>query len=132
MLKSSQENAQPQVARVYDIANCGPRHRFVANGKLVSNCNLQNLKRGGELRRSILAPKGHVVVVADSAQIEARVLAWLSQQMDIVNAFATKQDVYKLMASAIYGVPVEDITKDQRFIGKICVLGLGYGMGPFC
>ena len=129
-MKSSQENAQPQVARVYDIANCGPRHRFVANGKLVSNCNLQNLKRGGELRRSILAPKGHVVVVADSAQIEARVLAWLSQQMDIVNAFATKQDVYKLMASVIYNAPVEDITKDQRFIGKICVLGLGYGMGP--
>ncbi len=130
MLKFSQEDAQPRVARVYDIANCGPRHRFVANGKLVSNCNLQNLKRGGELRRSILAPKGHVVVVADSAQIEARVLAWLAQQMDIVNAFATKQDVYKLMASVIYNVPVEDVTKDQRFIGKICVLGLGYGMGP--
>lgn len=101
-------------------------HRWSGGNKM----NLQNLKRGGELRRSILAPKGHVVVVADSSQIEARVLAWLSQQMDIVNAFATKQDVYKLMASAIYGVPVEDITKDQRFIGKICVLGLGYGMGP--
>lgn len=101
-------------------------HRWSGANKM----NLQNLKRGGELRRSILAPKGHVVVVADSAQIEARVLAWLSQQMDIVNAFATKQDVYKLMASAIYGIPVEEVTKDQRFIGKICVLGLGYGMGP--
>lgn len=83
--------------------------------------NLQNLKRGGELRRSILAPKGYVVVVADSAQIEARVLAWLAQQMDIVNAFATKQDVYKMMASVIYNVPVEDVTKDQRFIGKLCI-----------
>ena len=101
-------------------------HRWSGANKM----NLQNLKRGGELRRSILAPKGHVIVVADSAQIEARVLAWLSQQMDIVNAFATKQDVYKLMASVIYNVPVEDVTKDQRFIGKICVLGLGYGMGP--
>jgi DNA polymerase len=101
-------------------------HRWSGGNKM----NLQNLKRGGELRRSILAPKGHVVVVADSAQIEARVLAWLSQQMDIVNAFATKQDVYKLMASVIYGVPVEGVTKEQRFIGKICVLGLGYGMGP--
>ena len=101
-------------------------HRWSGGNKM----NLQNLKRGGELRRSILAPKGHVVVVADSAQIEARVLAWLAQQMDIVNAFATKQDVYKLMASVIYSVPVEDVTKDQRFIGKICVLGLGYGMGP--
>lgn len=101
-------------------------HRWSGGNKM----NLQNLKRGGELRRSILAPKGHVVVVADSAQIEARVLAWIAGQMDIVNAFATKQDVYKLMASVIYNVPVEDVTKDQRFIGKICVLGLGYGMGP--
>lgn len=101
-------------------------HRWSGGNKM----NLQNLKRGGELRRSILAPKGHVIVVADSAQIEARVLAWLAQQMDIVNAFANKDDVYKLMASAIYGIPVEQVTKDQRFIGKICVLGLGYGMGP--
>lgn len=101
-------------------------HRWSGGNKM----NLQNLKRGGELRRSILAPKGHVIVVADSAQIEARVLAWLAEQMDIVNAFANKDDVYKLMASAIYGKPVEQITKDERFIGKICVLGLGYGMGP--
>lgn len=92
-------------------------HRWSGGNRM----NLQNLKRGGELRRSILAPKGYVVVVADSAQIEARVLAWLAQQMDIVNAFTTKQDVYKLMASAIYNVPVEDITKDQRFIGKLCI-----------
>jgi hypothetical protein len=101
-------------------------HRWSGGNKM----NLQNLKRGGELRRSILAPKGHKVIVADSAQIEARVLAWIAEQADIVNAFANKDDVYKLMASAIYGVPVDQVTKDQRFIGKICVLGLGYGMGP--
>lgn len=100
-------------------------HRWSGGNKM----NLQNLKRGGELRRSILAPKGQVVVVADSAQIEARVLAWLAGQMDIVHAFANKEDVYKLMASAIYNKPVDQITKDERFIGKICVLGLGYGMG---
>lgn len=100
-------------------------HRWSGGNKM----NLQNLKRGGELRRSILAPKGYSIVVADSSQIEARVLAWLAGQTDIVNAFASKQDVYKLMASAIYGVPVDQVTKDQRFIGKICVLGLGYGMG---
>lgn len=92
-------------------------HRWSGANKL----NLQNLKRGGELRRSILAPKGHVIVVADSAQIEARVLAWLAGQADIVDAFAMKKDVYKLMASAIYGVPVDQVTKDQRFIGKICI-----------
>ena len=101
-------------------------HRWSGGNKM----NLQNLKRGGKLRRAIKAPKGWSVVVADSAQIEARVLAWLANQADIVNAFATKQDVYKLMASAIYNIPVEKIDKDQRFIGKICVLGLGFGMGP--
>lgn len=100
-------------------------HRWSGGNKM----NLQNLKRGGELRRSILAPKGQVIVVADSAQIEARVLAWLAGQQDIVDAFAARDDVYKLMAAAIYGVPVSEVTKDQRFIGKICVLGLGYGMG---
>lgn len=100
-------------------------HRWSGGNKM----NLQNLKRGGELRRSILAPKGQVIVVADSAQIEARVLAWLAGQTDIIDAFANKKDVYKLMASVIYGVPLDQVTKDQRFIGKICVLGLGYGMG---
>lgn len=83
----------------------------------------------GRLRRSILAPPGHVLVVCDSAQIEARVNAWLSGQDDIVEVFASGGDVYKRMASLIYNVPVEQVSKDQRFIGKIAVLGLGYGMG---
>lgn len=101
-------------------------HRWSGGNKM----NLQNLKRGGELRRSILAPAGYAVVVADSAQIEARVLAWLAGQADILDAFANKRDVYKLMASEIFGVPESEVTEEQRFIGKCCVLGLGYGMGP--
>lgn len=101
-------------------------HRWSGGNKM----NLQNLKRGGELRRSILAPPGYSIVVADSAQIEARVLAWLAGQDDVTQAFAAREDVYKLMAAAIYNKPVSEITKEERFIGKICVLGLGYGMGP--
>lgn len=91
--------------------------------------NLQNLVRGGELRRSLLAPKGQVIVVADSAQIEARVLAWLAGQRDIVEAFALRKDVYKLMACGIYLADLEEVTPEQRFVGKVCVLGLGFGMG---
>jgi DNA polymerase len=83
----------------------------------------------GRLRRAILAPDDHVLVVCDSAQIEARVNAWLSGQNDILKAFADGEDVYKKMASAIYLVPIDEVTKAQRFIGKIAVLGLGYGMG---
>lgn len=105
---------------------CGA-HTFRWSGG--NKMNLQNLMRGGELRRSLLAPKGHVIVVADSAQIEARTLAWLAGETAIVNAFANKQDVYKMMAAAIYNIPLEEVTGEQRFVGKICVLGLGYGMG---
>jgi hypothetical protein len=83
----------------------------------------------GRLRRSIIAPDGYVLVVCDSAQIEARVLAWLADQLDILEAFANGEDVYKKMAAQIYNVDISTVTKDQRFIGKIAVLGLGYGMG---
>lgn len=96
--------------------------------------NLQNLPRGGELRRSLLAPKGHQIVVVDSAQIEARVLAWVAGQEDVLETFANWDagkgaDVYKTMASNIYHKPVEDIDSTERFVGKVATLGLGYGMG---
>jgi DNA polymerase I-like protein with 3'-5' exonuclease and polymerase domains len=95
--------------------------------------NLQNLPsrgpNGKALKKAIIAPEGHTVVEADSAQIEARVLAWLAGQEDLVSAFTNKEDVYKKMASTIYGVPVDEVTKDQRFVGKTTILGAGYGMG---
>lgn len=89
--------------------------------------NLQNLpSRGpnaGKIKRAILAPEGHVVIDCDSAQIEARTLAWLAGQQDLVEAFERKEDVYKLMASKIYGVPVDQIDKQKRQVGKTVVLG---------
>tara|TARA_R110002074_G_scaffold76929_2_gene174752 strand:+ start:1543 stop:3369 length:1827 start_codon:yes stop_codon:yes gene_type:complete len=95
--------------------------------------NLQNLPSRGpagkKLKRSIIAPEGYSIVEADSAQIEARVLAWLAKQEDLVEAFATGEDVYVKMASRIYGVAEEDITSEQRFVGKTTILGAGYGMG---
>lgn len=97
------------------------RQAFNSDGSMVMTT--------GRLRRSIKAPPGHVLVVCDSAQIEARVLAWLSDQLDVLATFAAGGDVYKQMASLIYGVAIEDVTKQQRFIGKVAVLGLGYGMG---
>lgn len=100
-------------------------HRWSGGNKI----NLQNLKRKGELRQSILAPPGYQIVVCDSSQIEARVLAWLAGQDDLLQVFANKQDPYKLMAAEAFSKPVDQVTSDERFIGKICVLGLGYGMG---
>lgn len=95
--------------------------------------NLQNLPSRGPnakaLKKCIIAPEGYSIIESDSSQIEARMLAWLAGQHDVVHTFATKGDVYKKMASAIYGVDEADVTKDQRFVGKTTVLGAGYGMG---
>jgi DNA polymerase len=91
--------------------------------------NLQNLPRGSTLKKAILAPAGYMMIDSDSSQIEARTLAWLAGQDDLVEAFDRGEDVYKIMASAIYGKAVEEITKDERFVGKTTILGAGYGMG---
>mgnify|MGYP003645820536 CR=1 FL=1 len=95
--------------------------------------NLQNLPSRGPngkmLKRSIIAPDGCVLVDCDSSQIEARVLAWLAKEEDLVLAFANKEDVYINMASRIYNKPEDDISKDERFVGKTTILGAGYGMG---
>jgi DNA polymerase len=95
--------------------------------------NLQNLPsrgaEGGKLKRCIVAPRGHVIIDCDSSQIEARVLAWLAGQDDILRQFRRNEDVYRHMASAIYNCTPDVVTADQRFIGKTTVLGAGYGMG---
>jgi DNA polymerase I-like protein with 3'-5' exonuclease and polymerase domains len=91
--------------------------------------NLQNLPRKSALKKAIKAPEGYMFIDCDSSQIEARTLAWLAGQDDLVEAFDRGEDVYKIMASAIYDVPVEEVTDDQRFVGKTTILGCGYGMG---
>jgi len=91
--------------------------------------NLQNLPRNSVLKNCIIAPDGYKVLDSDSSQIEARTLAWLAGQDDLVDAFERGEDVYKIMASAIYNKAEADITKAERFVGKTTILGAGYGMG---
>ena len=95
--------------------------------------NFQNFpsrgQNAGKLKKAILAPEGHVIIDCDSSQIEARVLAWFAGQDDLTEAFAKGEDVYKIMASAIYNKGVEGIDKQERFVGKTTILGAGYGMG---
>ena len=95
--------------------------------------NIQNLPsrgvNGKKLKNSMRAPEGYVMIDCDSAQIEARVLAWLAGQEDLVSAFANGEDVYIKMAAIIYNIPEDKVTKQQRFVGKTTILGCGYGMG---
>jgi DNA polymerase I-like protein with 3'-5' exonuclease and polymerase domains len=94
--------------------------------------NLQNLPaRDGKsmIKKAIVPPSGFTLIDSDSSQIEARTLAWLAGQQDLVEAFANGEDVYTIMAGKIYDKPAEEVTKDERFFGKTVILGAGYGMG---
>ena len=101
--------------------------RFSGGDKL----NLQNLPSRGNttIRRALKAPEGHMLISCDSSQIEARTVAWVAGQDDLVQAFRDKRDVYSEFASEVYGRTITKADKVERFVGKTCVLGLGYGMG---
>jgi DNA polymerase len=136
--KSTLEESRTK--RFMDIANRGlmpvPLKYYAAHtGRWggEDKVNLQNLPSRGQnanqLKKAIKAPEGYVMIDCDSSQIEARILAWLAGQDDLVEAFAKGEDVYKIMASSIYGKPVEEIESFERFVGKTTILGSGYGMG---
>ena len=91
--------------------------------------NLQNLPRGSKLRTALMAPEGQKLFIADLSNIEARMLAWLSKEADLLDAFATGRDVYCEFASQIYGRTITKQDKLERYVGKTAILGLGYGMG---
>ena len=95
--------------------------------------NFQNLpsrdKKKKALKNSVVAPPEHVIINCDSSQIEARVLAWLAGQEDLVQQFAKGDDVYSVFAGKVYKKPVSKKDPVERFVGKTCVLGLGYGTG---
>lgn len=127
------ENGQPlPVGYAYARAHT---LRWGGNNKM----NMQNLTRGGELRLSILADKGHQMAVADSGQIEARVNGWLWGQDDLMAAFrvadadpnagAKGLDAYCRFATLVYGRHITKADTLERFVGKVCVLGLGFSMG---
>lgn len=95
--------------------------------------NFQNLpsrdKKKKALKNAVVAPDEHYVINCDSSQIEARVLAWLAGQTDVVEQFARGDDVYSLFATKIYDREISKKDPVERFVGKTCILGLGYGTG---
>jgi DNA polymerase len=122
LLDSANDDDTLPVPLKYYAAHTG---RFGGTEKL----NLQNLPRKSELRKCLIAPEGHFVYVADLSQIEARMLAWLAGEKELLQQFRDGVDVYKAFAALIYDKPVSEITEQERFVGKVAILGLGYGMG---
>jgi DNA polymerase bacteriophage-type len=92
--------------------------------------NMQNMPRNSPLRKALCAPPGKLVFVADLSNIEARMLAWLADEDELLEQFRNGDDIYSNLATKIYRRPInkhDDPT--ERFVGKTAVLGLGYGMG---
>ena len=101
--------------------------RFSGGDKL----NLQNLPSRGDntIRRALRAPEGYKIISCDSSQIEARMVAYLAGQSDLVQQFSENRDVYSEFASEIYQRKITKADKVERFVGKTCILGLGYMTG---
>ena len=95
--------------------------------------NFQNLpsrdKKKKTLKNAVIPPDDYVVINCDSSQIEARILVWLAGQEDVTQQFANGEDVYSVFASKIYGRTITKADPVERFVGKTCILGLGYGTG---
>lgn len=105
-------------------------------GRLASNDpNLQNIPvrtaEGRRIREAFVAPPGHVIVSADYSQIELRIMAHISQDENLLRAFAEGVDVHKATASEVFGVPVDEVSSEQRRYAKVINFGLIYGMSAF-
>ena len=137
-VKSTLERTRAQ--RFLDIASRGalpvPLNYYGAHtgrwsASRGSGLNLQNLKRGSFLRRSILAPEGHSLVVCDLSQIEPRVLAWVSGYDALLDIFRSGQDAYAAFGAQMFNIPnlSKESHPDLRQSAKSALLGAGYGMG---
>lgn len=126
------EQINPKTGRVHTHYN----QAVTATGRLSSrDPNLQNIpvrtEQGRKIRQAFIAPKGYKVVAADYSQIELRIMAHLSQDPGLMNAFAHGLDVHKATAAEVFGVALDDVTGEQRRRAKAINFGLMYGMSAF-
>ena len=116
---------------VYDL-EVEDTHNFIAGEICVHNCtnpNVQQIPHEDEFRRCFVAEEGNTLVIADYSQIELRILAEVSEDPAFVQAFQKGEDLHRLTAATMYGVTMEEVTKDQRSAAKRINFGLMYGRG---
>ena len=116
---------------VYDL-EVEDTHNFIAGGICVHNCtapNIQQIPHEDEFRSCFVAEDGNTLVISDYSQIELRILAEVSDDPAFVAAFQRGDDLHRLTAATMYGVPMEEVTKDQRSDAKRINFGLMYGRG---
>jgi DNA polymerase-1 len=136
-LKSTYVDALPALVNPYTgRVHTSYNQIGAATGRLSSNDpNLQNIPtrtdEGREIRRGFVAQPGHVFIAADYSQIELRVLAHITQDPNLVQAFDEDQDIHAATASQLFGVPIDQVSKNQRRIAKMTVFGVIYGISAF-
>lgn len=122
----------PETGRIHTSFNqCGS-----VTGRLASSSpNLQNIpirtELGRDVRRAFVAPRGRRLVAADYSQVELRIAAHLAKEQFWIDAFKRGDDIHAATASAVFGVPLDKVSKEQRRNAKAINFGLLYGMGAF-
>ncbi|MBL8360424.1 MAG: DNA polymerase I, partial [Rubrivivax sp.] len=122
----------PDTGRVHTTS----AQAVAVTGRLASNDpNLQNIPirtpEGRRVREAFVAPPGHVIASADYSQIELRIMAHISGDDGLLRAFAEGIDVHRATASEVFGVPVGEVSAEQRRYAKVINFGLIYGMGAY-
>jgi DNA polymerase-1 len=126
------ELMDPTTGRVYTSFN----QTITSSGRLSSsNPNLQNIpvrtELGRQIRRAFIADPSYVLLTADYSQFELRILSAITHEPRLVEAFSKDEDIHMITASSLFGVPVEEVTKDQRRLAKTVVYAVLYGQSAF-
>ncbi|MEM7331897.1 MAG: DNA polymerase I [Chloroflexota bacterium] len=136
-LKSTYVDALPQMVNPNDgRIHTSFNQTGAITGRIASNTpNLQNIpirsEIGQQIRRGFVAREGHVFLAADYSQVELRILAHVSQDEALLEAFRNDQDIHSTTAAAVYSIPLEEVSYNQRRFAKAVNFGLIYGMGAF-
>ncbi len=136
-LKSTYTDKLPlQINRTSQRVHTCYHQAVAATGRLSSmEPNLQNIPirtpEGRRIRQAFVAPPGWCIVAADYSQIELRIMAHLSGDEGLLNAFAEERDIHQATAAEVFGMPLDQVSADQRRTAKMINFGLIYGMSAF-
>jgi DNA polymerase-1 len=136
-LKSTYTDKLPlQIAASTGRVHTSYHQAVAATGRLSStDPNLQNIpirtEEGRRIRQAFIAPEGHVLLAADYSQIELRIMAHLSGDKGLLDAFAAGADVHRATAAEVFEVDIDNVTANQRRSAKAINFGLMYGMSAF-
>ncbi len=126
------ESINPKTGRIHTTF-----HQLVtATGRLASQGpNLQNIpvrtEVGRQIRKAFVAPPGHLLLCADYSQIELRILAHLSGDEGLIDVFQKDLDIHAAVAAQVFGVPIDQVTREQRTHAKTINFGIIYGVTPY-